>query len=230
VGIEITENPVSEEEFEEMKTFVHDYLSASVESEDDGGRMRWYPWHSAQYRYNHILNVVSLAEQIAESENATIGVVRVAALFHDIAKLEVDQDIHAEEGAHIAEEYLRNRGEYPQSFIEQVCRSIEDHSYQGPLSDVTLETRCLIEADILDKIGANGTALMLLRMGYEARTHMDAAEMVERVLERGQDARKRVESDTAESMAHKRLVRVKWFREWLELEVEEMNHRGMDEG
>jgi uncharacterized protein len=230
VGIEITENPVSEEEFEEMKAFVHDYLSASVESEDDGGRMRWYPWHSAQYRYNHILNVVSLAEQIAESENATIDVVRVAALFHDIAKLEVDQDIHAEEGAHIAEEYLRNRGEYPQSFIEQVCRSIEDHSYQGPLSDVTLETRCLIEADILDKIGANGTALMLLRMGYEARTHMDAAEMVERVLERGQDARKRVESDTAESMAHKRLVRVKWFREWLELEVEEMNHRGMDEG
>lgn len=230
MGIEITENPVSEEEFEEMKAFVHDYLSASVESEDDGGRMRWYPWHSAQYRYNHILNVVSLAEQIAESENATIDVVRVAALFHDIAKLEVDQDIHAEEGAHIAEEYLRNRGEYPQSFIEQVCRSIEDHSYQGPLSDVTLETRCLIEADILDKIGANGTALMLLRMGYEARTHMDAAEMVERVLERGQDARKRVESDTAESMAHKRLVRVKWFREWLELEVEEMNHRGMDEG
>lgn len=230
MGIEITENPVSEEEFEEMKAFVHDYLSASVESEDDGGRMRWYPWHSAQYRYNHILNVVSLAEQIAESENATIDVVRVAALFHDIAKLEVDQDIHAEEGAHIAEEYLRNRGEYPQSFIEQVCRSIEDHSYQGPLSDVTLEARCLIEADILDKIGANGTALMLLRMGYEARTHMDAAEMVERVLERGQDARKRVESDTAESIAHKRLVRVKWFREWLELEVEEMNHRGMDEG
>ena len=71
-------------------------------------------------------------------------------------------------------------------------------------------------------IGANGTALMLLRMGYEARTHMDAAEMVQRVLERGQDALKRVRSDTAESIAHQRLKRVKWFREWLEGEVAEM--------
>jgi uncharacterized protein len=224
VGVEITENPVSETEFEEMKAFVHDYLSASVESEDDGGRMRWYPWHSAEYRYNHILNVVSLAEKIAEAEGAAVDVVRVAALFHDIAKLEADQDVHAEEGARVAREYLQTRGEYPESFVEQVCRSIEDHSYQGPLSDVSLETQCLIEADILDKIGANGTALMLLRMGYEARTHMDAAEMVERVLERGRDARERVESDAAESIAHKRLVRVKWFREWLELEVTEMDH------
>jgi uncharacterized protein len=229
VGVEITESPVSEAEFEEMKAFVHDYLSASVESESDGGRMRWYPWHSAEYRFNHILNVVSLAEQIAEAEGAAVDVVRVAALFHDISKLEADQDVHADEGARVAREYLQTRGEYPESFVEQVCRSIEDHSYQGPLSDVSLETRCLIEADILDKIGANGTALMLLRMGYEARTHMDAAEMVERVLERGKDARERVESETAESIAHKRLVRVKWFREWLELEVAEMDHREFTE-
>lgn len=229
MGVEIKENPISEAEFEEMKTFVHDYLAASVESEDDGGRMRWYPWHSAEYRFNHILNVVSIAEQIAEEEGAAIDVVRVAALFHDIAKLEADQDVHAEEGARVAREYLQSRGEYPQSFVEQVCQSIVDHSYQGPVSDVSLETQCLIEADILDKIGANGTALMLLRMGYEMRTHMDAAEMVQRVLERGKDARDRVESDTAESIAHKRLVRVKWFREWLELEVEEMDHRSFDD-
>jgi uncharacterized protein len=68
---------------------------------------------------------------------------------------------------------------------------------------------------------------MLLRMGYEARTHMDAAEMVERVLERGRDASRRVESDTAESIAHRRLKRVKWFREWLEEEVPEMDHDGL---
>jgi uncharacterized protein len=101
---------------------------------------------------------------------------------------------------------------------------VADHSYQGSLSDVSLETQSLIEADILDKIGANGTALMLLRMGYEARTHMDAAEMVERVLERGRDATERISSDAAETIAHKRLTRVRWFREWLEAEVPEMDH------
>ncbi|WP_101296401.1 HD domain-containing protein [Halegenticoccus soli] len=224
MGVEIKESTVSEEEFEAMKRFVYDYLAASVENEDDGGRMRWYPWHSAEYRYNHILNVVELAAHIAEREGADVDVVRVAALFHDIAKLDADQEVHAEEGARVAREYLASHGDYPRSFVEQVCQCIEDHSYQGPLSDVSLETRCLIEADILDKVGANGTALMLLRMGYEARTHMDAAEMIERVLQRGRDHAQRIESDTAESVAHRRLKRVKWFREWLEEEVSDMDH------
>lgn len=207
-----------------MKRFVRDYLSASVENEDDGGRMRWYPWHSSEYRFNHILNVVDLASTIARREGADVDVVRVAALFHDISKLEAKQEAHAEEGARVAREYLESHGELPQSFVEQVRQVVATHSYQGPLSDVSLETRCLIEADILDKIGANGTALMLLRMGYEARTHMEASEMVERVLERGRDATERIESDTAESIAYQRLKRVKWFREWLEEEVPGMDH------
>jgi uncharacterized protein len=224
VGVEIKESTVSEEEFAEMSQFVSDYLTASVENEDDGGRMRWYPWHSAEYRYNHIRNVVDLATRIARREGADVDVVRVAALFHDIAKLEADQEEHAEEGARVAREYLTAHADYPNSFVESVCRCVVDHSYQGPLEDVSLEARCLIEADVLDKVGANGTALMLLRMGYEARTHMDAAEMVERVLDRGRDAIDRVQSDAAESIAHERLKRVRWFREWLEEEVPGMDH------
>ncbi|MFC7155257.1 HD domain-containing protein [Halomarina halobia] len=226
MGVEIRESPVSEDAFDEMKQFVNDYLTASVESEETGGRMRWYPWHSAEYRFNHILNVVGLATKIAEREGANVDVVRVAALFHDISKLEADQDAHAEEGARVAREYLTSHGDYPQSFVEEVCAAIRDHSYQGPLTDLPLETRCLIEADLLDKVGANGTTLMLLRMGYEARTHVDASEMVARVLERGEDAVRRIESDTAESIAHQRLKRVRWFREWLDGEVAEMDVDG----
>jgi len=223
MGVEIKESAVSDDAREEMEQFVYDYLAASVETEDDGGRMRWYPWHSAEYRFNHILNVAALAETIAEKEGADVDIVVVAALFHDVAKLDAPQDRHAEEGAHVAREFLESRGEYPPSFIDAVCQSVADHSFQGPLSEVSLESRCLMEADVLDKVGANGTALMLLRMGYESRTHMDAARMVDRVLERGKDHLDRVESDTAESIGHKRLKRVKWFREWLESEVAEMD-------
>jgi uncharacterized protein len=219
VGIEITESPVSEAAYAEMEAFVRDYLRASVESEQEGGRMRWYPWHSAEYRFNHIRNVVDLAVELAKAEGANVDVTRVASLFHDIAKLEVDQDVHAEEGARIAREFLTSHGDYPPSFVDEVCDAIEAHSYQGPLDDVSMETQCLIEADLLDKVGANGTALMLLRMGYESRTHMDAAEMVGRVLERGTDARSRVQSQTAQDIAHRRLKRVKWFREWLQAEI-----------
>jgi uncharacterized protein len=223
MGVEIRENPVSDEEFEEMKGFVHDYLAASVENEDEGGRMRWYPWHSADYRFNHILNVTELAARIAEKEGANVDVTRVAALFHDISKLEAEQDEHADEGARVAREYLESRGDYPASFVEQVCQAVRDHSYQGDIDDVPLEAQCLMEADLLDKVGANGTALMLLRMGYESRTHMDANEMVARVLERGEDALARVRSETATSIAHQRIKRVRWFKEWLEQEVAAMD-------
>ncbi len=219
MGVEIRESPVSDVEFAEMEQFVRDYLAASVASENEGGRMRWYPWHSAEYRFNHIRNVVALSEEIARAEGANTDITRVAALFHDIAKLEVDQDIHAEEGARIAREYLTTHADYPQSFVDGVCRSVQEHSYQGDLEDLSLETQCLVEADILDKIGANGAALMLLRMGYESRTHMDTAEMVSRVLERGEEARKRVRSQTAQDLAERRLKRVRWFKEWLEDEV-----------
>jgi uncharacterized protein len=227
MGVEIRESPVSDEEFEEMKQFVHDYLAASVENEEEGGRMRWYPWHSAEYRFNHILNVVELAAYIAEREGANVDVTRVAALFHDIAKLDAEQDVHAEEGARVAREYLEARGDYPPSFVDEVCQAVRRHSFQGDLDSVPLESQCLMEADLLDKIGANGTALMLLRMGYEARTHMDAAEMIGRVLERGEDAVDRIQSDTAESIAHQRLKRVRWFREWLAGEIADVE---LDDG
>ncbi|WP_418284750.1 HD domain-containing protein [Halorubrum sp. DTA46] len=226
VGVEIKETEVSDEDFEEMKGFVRDYLAASVESEEDGGRMRWYPWHSSKYRFNHILNVVDLATEIAEAEGADVDVVRVAALFHDVAKLEAEQDIHAEAGARVAREYLKSRGNYPESFIEEVCGAVVDHSYTGDLDNVPLESRCLIEADVLDKVGANGAVLMLLRMGYESRTHMDAAKMVDRVLQRARDHTDRVVSDRAESIAHQRIKRVKWLREWLEEEVTRMEVDG----
>lgn len=223
MGVEIQESPVSDDEFEAMWTFVRDYLTASVENEDEGGRMRWYPWHSAEYRFNHILNVVELAERIAREEGANVDVTRVASLFHDVAKLEVDQDIHAEAGADIARKYLTAHADYPDSFVDQVCTAVREHSYQDDVTNLPLETQCLIEADILDKVGANGTALMLLRMGYEARSHMDAAEMVGRVIERGRDARDRVDSDTAEALIQRRLKRTRWFQEWLEGEVAEMD-------
>jgi len=84
-----------------------------------------------------------------------------------------------------------------------------------------------MEADLLDKVGANGAVLMLLRMGYESRTHMDSAKMVDRVLQRANDHTERVVSDTRRghrSPAHQ-------AREvapgWLEEEVSRMDADGV---
>ena len=222
MGVEVADADITPDTLDEMHTFVYEYLNASVRNEDEGGRMRWYPWHSAEYRYNHILNVMTIAERIAAAEGADVDIVRVAALFHDVAKLDADQEVHAEAGARVARQYLKNRDNHPEPFVERVCTVIEQHTFTGDLRTVSPEAQALIEADILDKVGANGTALMLLRMGYEARTHLDAATMVDRVYERGREAVDRVVSDTAHSIAHERLKRTKWFRDWLLEEVEGM--------
>jgi uncharacterized protein len=218
VGVEVKRR-VGAADFATMETFVEDYLTASVEAEEEGGRMRWYPWHSAEYRFNHTRNVVDLAGQIADAEGATVDVTRVAALFHDVSKLEADQDVHADEGARVAREYLETHGDYAPSFVDQVCGAVANHTYTGDLGEIDPETRSLIEADMLDKVGANGAVLLLLRMGYEARTHMDAAEMVGRVLERGENVRERVHSQTAKDLLERRLKRARWLQEWLELEI-----------
>jgi uncharacterized domain HDIG len=219
VGVEIGHPPLTAETTTEIEHFVYQYLSASIQGEDDGGRMRWYPWHSAEYRFAHIQNVVELATAIAEAEGADTAVVHVAALFHDIAKLEVEQDRHAAVGARVARKFLNTREGFTDGFISAVTDRIEQHSYEGPLEAVDPELQTLVEADILDKIGANGTALMLLRMGYEARTHTEAAEMVDLVIDRGEQAAERVVSPTAQALATERLRRVQAMREWLADEV-----------
>ena len=219
MGVEIGHPSLTEETTTEIEQFVHQYLSASIRGEDDGGRMRWYPWHSAEYRFAHIQNVVELSTKIAAAEGADIAVVHIAALFHDIAKLEVEQDRHAAAGARVARKFLETRDGFDPGFIEAVAAMIERHSYEGPLEEVNPELRSLIEADILDKIGANGTALMLLRIGYEARTHTEAAEMVDLVLERGEQAAERVISPTAQELAADRVDRVRSLRGWLTDEV-----------
>ncbi|MDY7080912.1 MAG: HD domain-containing protein, partial [Halobacteria archaeon] len=116
--------------------------------------MRWYPWHSPEYRHDHILSVTQLAEKIAREEDADVDIVKVAALFHDVAKFDVDQEQHSEEGAWIAQKYLSKRG-YSDKFIDRVAHVIRDHT-ENIHDEMPLESKILIEADSIDKIGVAG--------------------------------------------------------------------------
>jgi uncharacterized protein len=223
VGVELEHPPLDDRTVAEMERFVREYLRASVAAEDDGSRMRWYPWHSSRYRFNHTLNVASLGSELAAETGANVDVVRVAALFHDVAKLEAEQETHAAEGARVAREYLEPRDEFPQSFVDRVADSVANHTRDDDVADLDPETAALIEADMLDKVGANGALLLLLRMGYESRTHMDAASMVERVHERGESVAERIESEAARQELDRRMRRSRWLREWLEEEVAAMS-------
>jgi uncharacterized protein len=206
---------VAPEEFEAMTEFVQSHLQDTVKG--DGDRMRWYPWHSAGYRFDHITSVVNLAERIARGEGADVDVVRVGALFHDVAKFEVKQEKHAEEGAWVAEKYLQDQG-YPDRFVDRVADVIKQHT-EDLDEDLPLESTVVIEADSIDKIGVAGATLMAMRVGYESRSHDDVPGMIERVINRGENILDRLETETASRVARERLERVKTYRDWFEDEI-----------
>lgn len=203
------------EEFTEMAEYVREHLCDTVRR--NGDRMRWYPWHSANYRYRHMIGVVDLAERIARHEDADVNVVRVAAVFHDAAKFEVKQEKHAEEGAWIAQKYLSRKG-YSEPFIDRVARVIRDHTRE--LNDeMPTESKVLIEADSIDKIGVAGATLMVMRLGYESRSYEEVSEIIERVVKRGKSTVERIETETGKRIARERLERAKLMKSWFEDEI-----------
>ncbi|MFB6283352.1 MAG: HD domain-containing protein [Halobacteria archaeon] len=206
---------VDYDDFNDMKEHVRHYLSESVKR--DGDRMRWYPWHSSEYRFDHTMGVVNLAERLARSEGGNVDVVRVAALFHDVAKFEVTQEKHADEGAWVARKYLSNHG-YTDEFIDTVSRVIKDHT-RNIQEEMPLESKLLIEADSIDKIGIAGTSLMIMRVGYESRPHVDVPKMIQRVIDRGEGMQDWLETETAQKLVRIRVERAKTFKDWFEDEI-----------
>ncbi|MFP4189215.1 MAG: HD domain-containing protein [Halobacteriales archaeon] len=206
---------VTYEEFTEMAEYVREHLHDTVR--ENGDRMRWYPWHSAEYRYRHLIGVVDLAERIAREEGADVGVVRVAGVFHDAAKFQVKQEKHAEEGAWIAQKYLSRNG-FPDTFIDRVARVIRDHTREMD-GEMPIESKVLIEADSIDKIGVAGATLMVMRVGYESRSHEEVPDIIERVVKRGERIAERIETETGKRIARERVERAKQFKAWFEDEI-----------
>ncbi|MDZ7687859.1 MAG: HD domain-containing protein [Halobacteriales archaeon] len=198
-----------------MAEYVREHLRDTVRR--NGDRMRWYPWHSAEYRYRHMIGVVDLAERIARHEGADVNTVRVAAVFHDAAKFEVKQEKHAEEGAWIAQKYMSRSG-YPEPFIDRVARVIRDHT-RSMSDEMPMESKVLIEADSIDKIGVAGATLMVMRLGYESRSHEEVPGIIDRVIKRGKSTVERIETETGKEIARERIERAKLMKSWFEDEI-----------
>ena len=210
---------ISSSDFGKMKDYVYEQLVASTVDDVGGNRMRWYPWHSAEYRFTHILNVISLSTKIAQNEGANIDQVRVSALFHDIAKFSSTQKDHAKDGADLTSAYLRENFNFPDSFLENIHKIISNHVHDGSISHLSLEERCLIEADMIDKIGANGSTLLLLRMGYDSHPPAHIMETLQKVIKRGKETLPYISTDTGYSLAYQRIQRATWLKEWVEDET-----------
>ncbi len=165
---------LTEEQFHGLCAYVRGHLeNAAPHSNQEW--VRQFP-RAAEQRWQHTLNVHRNAQKILAGEEAdqvSVEVVRVAAIFHDVAMFDCDHAIHGQVGAELAEAYLFHQG-FLEDFVRRVSRAIAEHGTdfgslapdeQGAL--LSWEGKVLVEADILDKLGASAVTGTLLYLGKE---------------------------------------------------------------
>jgi len=125
--------------------------------------------------WDHTLRVYRLCERIGRAENADLGVLRAAALLHDIGRREEDgcqgRICHALRGAELARPLVNDLDMSPGQ-RDNILHCIRTHRYRGNQRPETLEAQVLFDADKLDSIGAVGVGRAFLFAGeVGARLH-----------------------------------------------------------
>jgi uncharacterized protein len=119
---------------------------------------------SPAHDINHVMRVYNLCLELAKYEpSVDLGILRTAALLHDIARTKEDEDAgvlgvdHAILGAEMSDKILRKLG-YPEEKIEHIKHCIASHRFRGENPPRTIEAEILSDADKLDVLGATGIA------------------------------------------------------------------------
>jgi HD superfamily phosphodiesterase len=158
----------------EIAEYVRGFLSESAGTSEEEW-VKNFP-RAAVHRWQHTLNVVGNAEEILEGEGAPdedTALVRAATLLHDVSIFTCDHSVHGQVSADMATEFLTEKGFDP-IFVNRVSQAIEEHGTDfGDLSPVeqgeqfSWEGKVLVEADILDKLGASAITSGLLILGEQ---------------------------------------------------------------
>jgi len=111
--------------------------------------------------FDHVRRVYNLCVSIGKKCNANLFVLKIAALLHDIGRI---QEIrlktnlnHAELSAQKTSEFLEDMDEnIDQGTIKKIIHAIRAHSFSNNVKPNTLEAKILSDADKLDALGAIG--------------------------------------------------------------------------
>ncbi|GAA0126895.1 HD domain-containing protein [Clostridium senegalense] len=122
------------------------------------------------HNLDHVFRVYNMCRLLAEYEkNVDLEVLIIAALLHDIARVEESSDKtgeidHAILGSEIAENILIDLN-YGKEKIEKIKHCIVTHRFRTGNEPKTIEAKILFDADKLDVIGASGIARTFMLAG-----------------------------------------------------------------
>ena len=219
---------LTDDQFLHLCHFTRTYLNDSV-AKSEQAWLKDFP-RAGEHRWQHTLNVLRNAEQILVGEGASadqIAVVRAAVILHDISMFVCDHEVHGRVSAEIAERHLLEQG-YPKDFVSRVTRAIAEHGTDlGPLPPeeqgvlFSWEGKVVLEADILDKLGASTITDSLLvlgkrdTLGFECRKELSEG----RAMERATFFKEYIWTETGKRIAE---VRFQFFQKFLDQLAEEI--------
>jgi len=111
--------------------------------------------------FSHVERVYNNCVKIGQKLNANMKILKIAALLHDIGRIDEKTDNlkrnHAEISATKAKEFLAtNNFNLSGKEIDNIIHSIKAHSFSNKILPRTQEAKILSDADKLDAIGAIG--------------------------------------------------------------------------
>lgn len=216
------------DQLNQIAVYVRDFLIDSARSSDQDW-VESFP-RAAEHRWQHTLNVVKNAEGILAGEGAVepeVSIVRAAALLHDVSMFVCDHSVHGQVSADMATEYLKEHGLAP-DLINRIHRAIAEHGTSlGDLlpeeqgAQFSWEGRVLLEADILDKLGASAIANGLMYLGEQGKLNFEARrELIQGpTYQRAEFFKDYLWTGTGKRMAGNRFARFERFLESLAEEI-----------
>lgn len=114
----------------------------------ENGRPSNYPFRN---RYEHTMRVYRWAIKLQAKVGGDLEIITLAALLHDIGW--DDERPHNEVGAEMAVEYLDSIG-YDEEKIGRIGEIIMRHTDQDTQDELSLECKVVMDADLLDEVGA----------------------------------------------------------------------------
>jgi uncharacterized protein len=111
--------------------------------------------------FAHVERVYNTCVKIGKKLNPNLNVLKIAALLHDIGRIDEEEDTlkrnHAEISAEKAKKFLAsNNFNLAQDDCDNIIHAIRTHSFSNNISPQTLEAKILSDSDKLDAIGAIG--------------------------------------------------------------------------
>lgn len=127
-------------------------------------------------RFEHIKRVYAWMQRIIAELSINVPIrekeLHIATIFHDVGYgVNEDNSFHAEAGAEICRNYLKEKG-YEEQFIEEVIFLVTNHGRKElmPVANTPIELIVLMEADLMDDTAALGLVMdsMIVATGDES--------------------------------------------------------------